>query len=206
MPTPTQSPFSNIRPFLDIGIPAKYWKTGVVPNGKILTTGNPSIDMEYLLMMAYHPKPGSVSYTGNSEYPQFSEVWYIGQCVAFAKAVSDRRTTPSSEWKPGVSLVDFVNLPESKIPSSFQGLMIACFDGKTDYSLAAGNKKHVAILLGINRNTAWKPVSIIVVDQNYYNFAPYLAYAQKISKHTIPWGTVAQKWVWYARNYHIVNI
>jgi hypothetical protein len=47
-----------------------------------------------------------------------------------------------------------MKLPESQIPSAFQGLMIACFDGKTDYSLAAANKKHVAILLGINRNTA----------------------------------------------------
>ncbi len=41
MSTSVQSPFSNIRPFLDIGIPAKYWKTAVVPNGKILITGIP---------------------------------------------------------------------------------------------------------------------------------------------------------------------
>lgn len=63
MPTPIQSPSANIHPFLDVGIPAKYWKTGVVPNGKILTTGNPSVDMEYLMLMAYNPNPGSVIYS-----------------------------------------------------------------------------------------------------------------------------------------------
>jgi hypothetical protein len=87
MPTPIQSPSANIHPFLDVGIPAKYWKTGVVPNGKILTTGNPSVDMEYLMIMAYNPNPGSVIYSS-------------GQCVALAKAVSDVRSTTSSSWKP----------------------------------------------------------------------------------------------------------
>lgn len=188
-----QSPFAHVRPFLDVGIPAKYWKTGVVPGGKILTTGNPGVDMEYLMMMAYNPNPGSVVYSGDSNYPQFSETGYPGQCVAFAKAVSDKRSTPTSEWKPGVSLIDFVNLPESHIPSLRQGMMIACFDGQMNYSLAAANKKHVAILLGVNRNSAGKPVSIIVVDQNYYNYAPYQMYMGKIAKHTIPWGTATQK-------------
>jgi hypothetical protein len=63
MPTPIQSPSANIHPFLDVGIPAKYWKSGVVPNGKILITGNPSVDMEHLMLMAYHPNPGSVVYS-----------------------------------------------------------------------------------------------------------------------------------------------
>ena len=206
MPTPIQSPFAHVRPFLDVGIPAKYWKTGVVPGGKILITGNPWVDMEYLMMMAYNPNPGSVVYSGDNNYPQFSENGYPGQCVAFAKAVSDKRSTSSSAWKPGMSLIEFVNSPQSQIPSSIQGLMIACFDGQTDYSLALANKKHVAILLGVNRNPAGKPMSIIVVDQNYYNYAPYQMYTGKISKHTIPWGTVTQKWTAYARNYHIVNI
>lgn len=149
--------------------------------------------MEYLMMMAYNPNPGSVVYSGDSNYPQFSENGYNGQCVAFAKAVSDKRSTPSSEWKPGISLTDFVNSLGSQVPSSCQGMMIACFDGQTDYSLAAANKKHVAILLGVNRNPAGKPVSIIVVDQNYYNYAPYQMYMGRISKHTIPWGTATQK-------------
>ncbi len=206
MSNSTKSPFANVRPFLDVGIPAKYWKTGVVPAGKILTTGNPSVDMEYLMMMAYNPNPGSVVYSGDSQFPQFSETGYPGQCVAFAKAVSEKRSTPTSEWKPWVSLMDFVNLPGSQVPSSCYGMMIACFDGQMNYSLAAANKKHVAILLGVNRNSAGKPVSIIVVDQNYYNYSPYQMYTGKIAKHTIPWGTAIQKWTGYARNYHIVNI
>lgn len=206
MPTPIQSPFAHVRPFLDIGIPTKYWKTGVVPGGKILITGNPSVDMEYLMMMVYSPNPGSVMYSGDSSYPQFSETGYPGQCVAFAKAVSDKRSIPTTEWKPWVSLTDFVNSPESHIPSSWQGMMIACFDGQMNYSLAAANKKHVAILLGVNRNPAGKTISIIVVDQNYYNFSPYQIYIGKIAKHTIPWGTATQKWTGYARNYNIVNI
>lgn len=193
MPTPTQSPFAHVRPFLDVGIPAPYWKTGVGPGGKILTTGNPSIDMEYLMMIAYNPNPGSVVYSGDAQFPQFSENGYTGQCVAFAKAISDKRSTPSSEWKPGMSLAEFVNSPGSQSPSSCYGMMIACFDGQTDYSLAAANKKHVAILLAVNRNPAGKPVSIIVVDQNYYNYSPYLMYTGKISKHTIPWGIATQK-------------
>ena len=206
MPTAIQSPSANIHPFLDIGIPAKYWKTGVVSNGKILTTGNPSVDMEYLMLMSYHPNPGSVIYTGDSQYPQFSEVGYPGQCVAFAKAIADKRATPSSEWKPGKSLTEVASLMQFKSPSSYQGMMIACFDGKSDYSLVAASKKHVAILLGINKDASGKPVSIIVVDQNFYNYAPYQIYTGKIAKHTIPWGTANQKWTGYARNYSLVNI
>lgn len=206
MPTIIQSPSANIHPFLDVGIPAKYWETGVVPGGKILKTGNPSVDMEYLMVMAYHPNPGSVVYSGDAQYPQFSENGYTGQCVALAKAVSEQRNTPTKEWKPGLSLTEFFNSPLCKDPTSYRGLMIACFDGKLDYAQAAGNRKHVAILLWVNRNTAGKPTGIIVIDQNYYNYAPYQMYTGRISKHTIPWGTDMQKWVWYARNYHIVNI
>ncbi len=206
MPTPIQSPSANIHPFLDVGIPAKYWKTGVVPAGKILMTGNPSVDMEYLMLMTYHPNPGSVIYTGNQEFPQFSENGYNGQCVALAKAISDQRNIATKDWKPGLSLVDFFALPQSKTVSNYRWLMIACFDGKTDYSLAEPHKKHVAILLGVNRNLLGKITGIIVVDQNYYSYAPYQSYTGKIAKHTIPWWTDKQKWVWYARNYHIVNI
>lgn len=206
MPTPIQSPSANIHPFLDVGIPAKYWKTGVVPNGKILTTGNPSVDMEYLMLMAYNPNPGSVIYSWDGEYPQFSENGFSGQCVAFTKAVSDMRSTPTSAWKPWLSLIELVNLSQFKSPTSYRGMMIACFDGNTDYSLAEPHKKHVAILLGINKNALGKVVSIIVVDQNYYSYAPYQMYTGKIAKHTIPWWTDKQKWVWYARSYHIVNI
>lgn len=59
MPTPLQSPYPNILPFLET-IPAKYWKQGIVPGGAILTTGNPPIDTEYLMMMVMHPQPGTV--------------------------------------------------------------------------------------------------------------------------------------------------
>ena len=65
--------------------------------------------------------------------------------------------------------------------------MIACFDGKSDYSLAAGNKKHVAILLKIERDSLGKPLNIVVADQNYYSYAPYAEYAGRIAKHRIPW-------------------
>lgn len=85
-------------------------------------------------------------------------------------------------------------------------MMIACFDGKSDYSLALANRKHVAILLKINFSSTGKPESIIIVDQNYYNYVPYDFYAGKIAKHIIPWGSPVQKGVAYARNYHIVNI
>ncbi len=78
----------------------------------------------------------------------------MGQCVAFAKAVSDRRSIPSSAWKPGISLIDYVNTQQAKDLSQYRGMMIACFDGKSDYSLALANRKHVAILLGINWNIA----------------------------------------------------
>ena len=93
MHTPLLSPFANILHFVS-GIPEKYWKSGVVPGGSILMTGKPAVDDEYLFMMIHTPDPGTVSYTGDSIYPQFSEAalgtQYRGQCVAFAKAVSDR--------------------------------------------------------------------------------------------------------------------
>lgn len=206
-----QSPLAFTLPWYDIGIPIGYWKSGVVPWGKILCTHNPSepnrpVDMEYLMMMAYNPNPGSVIFSWNSEYPQFSEIGYSGQCVAFAKAVSDRRSTPSSAWKPGISLLDFVNTPQSKDISQYRGMMIACFDGKSDYSLAAGNKKHVAILLKIERDSLGKPLNIVVADQNYYSYAPYAEYAGRIAKHRIPWWLISQSGVGYARSYHIVNV
>lgn len=206
-----QSPLAFTLPWYDSGIPLGYWKSGVVPWGKILCTHNSSepnkpVDMEYLMLMAYNPNPGSVIYSWNSEYPQFSENGYTGQCVGFAKAISDRRSTPSSAWKPGISLIDFVNTRQAKDLSQYRGMMIACFDAKPDYSLALANRKHVAILLGINWNTAGKPIGIIVVDQNYYSYAPYSQYAGKIAKHTIPWWLISQSGVGYARSYHIVNI
>ncbi len=51
-----------------------------------------------------------------------------------------------------MSLVDFCNSPESYLPSSYQGLVIACFDGQSNYALADANRKHVAILLEIARD------------------------------------------------------
>jgi hypothetical protein len=193
-----QSPLAFTLPWYDTGIPKGYWQEGVVPDGKILSTHNPRlpgrpVDAEYLRMMAYSPRPGSVRYTGDEFFPQFSEMGYIGQCVAFAKVVSDRRSAPSSEWRPGMSLVDYVSLPDAKILSKYQGMMIACFDGKSNYALALANRKHVAILLKINFDSAGKPMSIIMVDQNYYNFPPYDFYRGKIAKHTIPWGRALQK-------------
>lgn len=71
--------------------------------------------------------------------------------------------------------------------------MIACFDGKPNYALADASKKHVAILLEIIRFQNGNPKAIIVVDQNYYSYAPYVKYAGKIARHTIPWGSVTQK-------------
>ena len=84
--------------------------------------------------------------------------------------------------------------------------MIACFDGKSSYALADASRKHVAILIDIIRDTKGNPKSIVVVDQNYYSYAPYTQYKGKIAKHTIPWGTATQKGVGYARSYHIVNV
>ncbi len=207
--TPLQSPYANILPFLS-SIPKQYWKEWVVPNGAILTTGNPSVESEYLFMMANSPNPGTVSYTGDSMYPQFSEgalgMQYRGQCAAFAKVVSEARNLSTNKWLPWMSLIDFCNSPESHLPSEYQWLVIACFDGKPNYALADANKKHVAILLDIIRFQNGKPKAIVVIDQNYYSYAPYTKYAGKIARHTIPWGNVTQKWVWYARNYTIVNI
>lgn len=163
----------------------------------ILTVGSPAVDTEYLYMMAYNPNPGTVSYTPDGVYPQFSEsalgAAYRGQCVALAKAMVDKREMPTSQWKPIQSLADFVATPESHLPSLYQGMMIACFDGKPNYSLAAANRKHVAILLDITRSANGKPKSITVVDQNYYSYAPYTQYKGKIARHTIPWGTATQK-------------
>ena len=206
-----QSPLAFTLPWYDAGIPKWYWKEWVVPDGKILMTANPSmpgktIDTEYLSMLAYTPSPWSVKYTGDSMYPQFSEVGYDGQCVAFAKAISDKRNTGSSSWKPGISLPDFSLTPSAKDITKYQGMMIACFDGKSDYSLARANRKHVAILLKVNFSTLGKPISIVVADQNYFSYAPYAQYAGKIAKHTISWGTLSQSGVAYARSYHIVNI
>ncbi len=209
MPTPLLSPFANVLPFLS-GIPGKYWKSGVVPGGSILMTGKPAVDDEYLYMMVHTPSPWTVSYTGDSMYPQFSEIalgnQYIGQCAAFAKCVSWQRSLSTDKWLPWQSLIDFCLSPESLLPSSYQGLVIACFDGQTNYALANPAKKHVAILLDITRDGKGKPKSITVIDQNYYNYAPYSQYKWKIARHVIPWGTLNQKWVGYARNYSIVNI
>lgn len=208
MPT-LQSPYANILPFLS-GIPKRYWKEGVVPSGSILTIGSPGVDMEYLTLMSYSPNPGTVSYTPTGIYPQFSEsaMWpqYAGQCAAFAKVVSDKRNTATDKWKPGQSLKDFVLTPESRLPSEYEWLVIACFDGKANYALADGSRKHVAILLDIIRYQNGNPKAIVVADQNYYSYAPYTAYKWLIARHTIPWGTVVQKWVGYARNYHIVSL
>lgn len=209
MPTPLQSPYANILPFLS-SIPPKYWKSGVVPWGSILTIGSPPVDTEHLYLMAYHPNPGTVSYTPDGIYPQFSESAlgnaYRGQCVALAKVISDKRSMSTDKWKPLQSLTDFINSPESNLPSLYQGMMIACFDGKENYALAAANRKHVAILLDITRDGTGKVKSITVIDQNYYNYAPYTQFTGKIARHTIPWGTATQKWVAFARNYHIVGV
>jgi hypothetical protein len=72
-------------------------------------------------------------------------------------------------------------------------MMIAYFDGKSNYALANPAKKHVAILLDIVRDKKGNPTSIVVVDQNYYSYAPYKQYAGKIAKHSIAWGKLGQK-------------
>lgn len=207
MPTPLISTFANVLPFLS-GIPQKYWKSGLVSGGSILMTGKPAIDDEYLYMMVHSPAPWTVSYTGDNVYPQFSETalgtQYAGQCAAFAKVVSWQRNLSTDKWLPGMNLADFCRSPESMLPSSYQGLMIAYFDGKANYALADAARKHVAILLDITRDTKWNPKSITVVDQNYYNYPPYTAYKGKITKHTISWGKLWQKWVGSARSYSIV--
>ncbi len=212
MPTPLQSPYPNILPFLS-GIPLSYWIS--VQNGSILLSKKSGwtvadIDTEYLYLLAYAPDPGTVSYTGDSIYAQFSEVaigsQYKWQCAALAKAISGKRNIPTDKWLSWMSLADFCFLPESMLPYSYQGLMIAYFDGKPNYALAASDKKHVAILLDITRDTQWNPKSITVVDQNYYSYPPFEKYAGKIAKHTIPWWTLVQKWVAAARSYRIVNI
>jgi hypothetical protein len=206
-----QSPLAFTLPWYDTGIPKGYWQEGVVPGGKILMTMNPSmigkpVDTEYLSLIAYAPSPWSVRYTGDEFFPQFSETGYTWQCVAFAKAVSGKRTTSSAEWKPGISLIDYAKSPDAKVLEKYRGMMIACFDGKLNYSLALASRKHVAILLKINFDATGKPKDIVVADQNYYSYAPFAQYAGKIAKHTIPWGSLSQKWVGYARSYHIVNI
>lgn len=206
-----QSPLAFTLPWYNDGIPKGYWQEGIVPNGKLLSSFNPDmpgkpVDTEYLWLMAYSPNPGSVRYTGDEFYPQFSEAGYYGQCVAFAKAVSARRTLSTSSWEPGISLLDYVRLPESKDVKKYQWMMIACFDGQANYSLALSNKKHVAILLKIERDATGKVTGIIVADQNYYNYWSYTQYEGKIAKHTIPWGTIFDKWTGFARAYHIVNI
>ncbi len=204
-----KSSSANILPFIS-GIPAKYWKQWVVSGGSVLLTGNPSIELEYLYMMVYSPNPGTVSYTGDMQYPQFSEealgAQYHGQCSAFAKAVCDVRSIPTSSWIPYQSLEDFMIWVESYTPNSYQWLMIACFDNKPNYALADATRKHVAMIVDIIRFPNGKPKAIVVIDQNYYNFNPYKQYRGKIAKHIIVWGTPGQKWVWYARNYHIVGI
>ncbi len=212
MPSPLQSIYPNILPFLS-GIPLSYWAP--VPNGAILLSKKPwwtvaEIDTEYLYLLACVPDPGTVSYTGDSIYAQFSEIaigsQYKWQCVALAKAISGKRNTPTDKWLPGVTLSEFCATPESMLPSSYVGLMIAYFDGKSNYALAAADKKHVAILLDITRDTQGKPKSITVVDQNYYCYPPFEKYAGKIAKHTMLWGTAVQKWVAIARSYRIVNV
>ncbi len=210
MPTPLQSPYPNILPFLS-GIPTPYWKS--LPGGAILLSKKvgwtvANIDTEYLYLLAYGPDQGTVSYTWDGTYAQFSEVvtGYPGQCVALAKAVAGKRNMATDKWLPWQKLVDFCNSPESMLPSSYQWLMIAFFDSKPNYSLANPAKKHVAILLDIIRDASGKPKSITVIDQNYYCYAPYQMYAGKIAKHTINWWTATQSWVAAARSYHIVNI
>jgi hypothetical protein len=75
-----------------------------------------------------------------------------------------------------------------------------------NYALANPAKKHVAILLDIIRDSKGNPKSLLIVDQNYYNYPPYTRYTGKIAKHTIPWGTLGKKGVAVGRSYHIVNI
>ncbi|MBP9779680.1 hypothetical protein KBD33_03615 [Candidatus Gracilibacteria bacterium] len=210
MPTPIQSPYPNILPFLET-IPKGYWKS--VSGGNILLSKraggvSADIDTEYLYLLVYGPDLGTVSYTGDSVYPQFSEVAIgsNGQCVALAKAIAGKRSIPTEKWLPGMNLSDFCNTPESILPSSYEGLMIAYFDGKPNYALANPAKKHVAILLDIVRDANGKPKSILVIDQNYYSIPPYTQYSGKIARHTIPWGRVGSKGVAVARSYNIVQI
>jgi hypothetical protein len=72
-------------------------------------------------------------------------------------------------------------------------MMIAYFEGRQNYALANPAKKHVAILLDILRDQKGNPTGIVVIDQNYYSYAPYIQYAGKIEKHTIAWGKLGQK-------------
>ncbi len=210
MPTQLQSPYPNILPFIET-IPLAYWKS--IPGWSILLSkrsgsGVADIENEYLYLLSNSPDKANVSYTGDATYAQFSEVMtgYNGQCVALAKILSGKASTPTDKWLPGMNLWDFCNTPESMLPSSYQWLVIAYFDGKPNYSLAAPNKKHVAILIDIVRDAKWKPKSITVIDQNYYCYAPYQMYAGRIAKHTISWWTTTKKWVAAGRSYNIVNI
>ncbi len=210
MSIPLQSPYPNILPFLST-IPAPYWKS--LPGGAILLSKRTwgavaDIDNEYLYLLAYGPDQGTVTYTWDAKYAQFSEIvtGYPGQCVALAKAIAGKRNMATDKWLPWEKLQDFSSSPESMLPSSYQGLMIAYFDSKPNYSLANPAKKHVAILLDIIRDASGKPKSIIVIDQNYYCYAPYQMYAGRIAKHAISWWTATQKWVAAARSYNIVNI
>ncbi len=210
MPTPIQSPYPNILPFLET-IPKGYWKS--VSWWNILLSKrawgvSADIDTEYLYLLVYGPDLWTVSYTWDSVYPQFSEVaiWSNGQCVALAKAIAGKRSIPTEKWLPWMNLSDFCNTPESILPSSYEWLMIAYFDGKPNYALANPAKKHVAILLDIVRDANGKPKSILVIDQNYYSIPPYTQYSGKIARHTIPWWRVGSKWVAVARSYNIVQI
>jgi hypothetical protein len=126
--------------------------------------------------------------------------------VALAKAISGKRNMATDKWFPWQNLTDFCNTPESMLPSSYQWLMIAYFDGKLNYSLANPAKKHVAIVLDILRDPSGKPKSILVIDQNYYSTGQYIQYTGKIARHTIPWWRVNAKWVAVARSYNIVQI
>ena len=161
--------------------------------------------------------PSAVQFDGSS-HQRLSESGYpyVGQCVAFAKAMTG--ATATTTWYRGRALSDYVSwngvgyyLNNSPFNPIFQqGTMIAHFGSigvNSAYSANTTNP-HVAIFMSWSYNSQGYIDGINVVDQNLIpNISGNTGSATGlIQKHKLPWNSGSNLLVFSSKNYHIVDI
>lgn len=82
-----------------------------------------------------------------------------GECVAFAKAMSNTNNVASSNWRRGNNVIS---------STVSRGMLIATFkaDGTYD-SWGTNGKNHVAVFAGYQYDVFFRKVGIFIWDQNY---------------------------------------
>lgn len=154
---------------------------------------------------------------GSYSYQRLSEIGFpqVGQCVAFAKAMTDAPSSPN--WYRGTKLMDLLTPVsisgyqlKSWMPTLVPGTMIAHFGSIGSKSPYSDNSTdpHVAIFLSWSYNPQGYIDGIYVVDQNLvWNMTGVSgSFGGLIQKHKIPLFSTSTNKTYSASNYHIVDV